>query len=392
MTTCGTYSQMPDEQRTLRYQVCARCVMDTTDPEIVFDDAGVCNHCHEFDRLAATEWFPGGAGKPRLDKLLSEIKTWGQGRDYDCTIGLSGGTDSSYLAWLAVKEWGLRPLLVHVDTGWNSVHATRNIEGLVKKLGLDLFTFVIDWEEMRDLQVAFLKSGVANQDTPQDHAIFAKLFGFTTSHKVRYVLSGHNIATESVLPRSWEYTASDDRHIRGIHKQFGTRPLKTLPIMSVFRLWAYNRMAPYRFLPGLKIVKPLDYVDYNKDAAKQLLAREVGWQEYGAKHFESRFTKFFQAYCLPERFGYDKRRAHLSSLVLAGQMSRDAALAELEKPMYPPDELEEDLEFVRKKLELSENEFASILQAPTRHHTDYPSYATLAKAWRRVQSALKKRA
>tara|TARA_R110000868_G_scaffold220183_3_gene471269 strand:- start:3254 stop:4405 length:1152 start_codon:yes stop_codon:yes gene_type:complete len=374
------------------YQVCTRCVMDTSDPEIIFDADGVCSHCVEFDRLAATEWFPGEAGKPRLEKLLTEIKAWGRGREYDCTIGLSGGTDSSYLAWLAVKEWGLRPLLVHVDTGWNSPYAVRNIESLVKKLGLDLFTFVIDWEEMRDLQVAFLKSGVANQDTPQDHAIFAKLFSFTARNKVRYVLSGHNIATESVLPGAWEYTASDDRHIRAIHKQFGTRPLKTLPIMSVFRLFLYNRMAPYRFLPGMKIVKPLDFVTYDKNAAKTLLAREVGWQEYGAKHFESRFTKFFQAYWLPERFGYDKRRAHLSSLVLAGQMTRAAAMAELEKPPYPPEDLAEDLEFIRKKLELSEQEFTAILHAPIKSHTDYPSYATLANAWRKVQKAMKPRA
>lgn len=371
------------------YQVCTRCVMDTSDPEISFDGNGVCNHCLEFDRIAGTEWLPGEAGKPHLDALLAEIKAWGKGREYDCTIGLSGGTDSSYLAYLAVKEWGLRPLAVHVDTGWNSPHAVRNIEGLVKKLDMDLYTFVIDWEEMRDLQVAFLKAGVANQDTPQDHAIFAKLFSFTAENKIRYVLSGHNIATESVLPSAWEYTASDDRHIRAIHKRFGTRPLKTLPIMSVFRLFLYNRMASFRFLPGMKIVKPMDFVEYRKDEAKAVLAREVGWQEYGAKHFESRFTKFFQAYWLPKRFGYDKRRAHLSSLILSGQVTREQAVAELAQPMYPPAEQAEDMEFVRKKLELSEQEFDKILTAPTHPHTDYPSYDVLARAWRKVQRRLR---
>ncbi|PIW30998.1 MAG: hypothetical protein COW30_00840 [Rhodospirillales bacterium CG15_BIG_FIL_POST_REV_8_21_14_020_66_15] len=371
------------------YQVCSRCVMDTSDPEITFDEHGVCSHCRNFDQVVATEWFPGEAGKPRLDALVEEIKAWGRGREYDCTIGLSGGADSSYLAYLAAKEWGLRPLAVHVDTGWNSPFAVRNIENLVKKLNIDLYTFVIDWEEMRDLQVAFLKSGVANQDTPQDHAIFAKLFSFTAENKIRYVLSGHNIATESVLPESWEYTARDDKHIRAIHRRFGTRSLRTLPIMSVFRSFLYARLAPFRFLPGMKIVNPLDFVDYNKDRAKAQLAREIGWQEYGAKHFESRFTKFFQAYWLPERFGYDKRRAHLSSLILAKQMTRDQALAELEKPMYPPEELAEDKEFVRKKLELTETEFEEILSAPVRHHTEYPSYARLARAWRFLQKGIR---
>ncbi len=372
----------------IQYQVCTRCVMDTSDPEITFDDQGVCNHCHSFDQMVGTDWLPGAAGKPHLDALLAEIKAWGKGREYDCTIGLSGGADSSYLAYLAAKEWGLRPLAVHVDTGWNSPYAVRNIENLVKKLNIDLYTFVIDWEEMRDLQVAFLKSGVANQDTPQDHAIFAKLFSFTAENKIRYVLSGHNIATESVLPESWEYTARDDKHIRAIHRRFGTHPLKTLPIMSVFRSFLYARLAPIKFLPGMKIVNPLDFVDYTKDQAKDALSREVGWQEYGAKHFESRFTKFFQAYWLPKRFGYDKRRAHLSSLVLSGQISRDHALAELDKPMYPPEELAEDMEFVRKKLELSESEFKEILSAPTHHHSEYPSYAPLGRVWRRVQKSL----
>ncbi|UTW51674.1 N-acetyl sugar amidotransferase [bacterium SCSIO 12827] len=372
----------------IEYQVCTRCVMDTTDPDITFDDQGVCNHCRSFDQIAGTDWLPGQAGKPHLDALLAEIKAWGKGREYDCTIGLSGGADSSYLAYLAAKEWGLRPLAVHVDTGWNSPFAVRNIENLVKKLNIDLYTFVIDWEEMRDLQVAFLKSGVANQDTPQDHAIFAKLFSFTAENKIRYVLSGHNIATESVLPESWEYTARDDKHIRAIHRRFGTRPLKTLPIMSVFRSFLYARLAPIKFLPGMKIVNPLDFVDYTKDQAKENLSKEVGWQEYGAKHFESRFTKFFQAYWLPKRFGYDKRRAHLSSLVLSGQISRDHALAELDKPMYPLEELAEDMEFVRKKLELSESEFEEILSAPTRHHSEYPSYAPLGRIWRRVQKSL----
>jgi N-acetyl sugar amidotransferase len=367
------------------YQVCTRCVMDTTDPEISFDESGVCNHCRTFDSIAGTDWLPGEQGKPRLDALMTEIKEWGRGREYDCTIGLSGGADSSYLAYLAVKEWGLRPLAVHVDTGWNSPYAVRNIENLVKKLDIDLYTFVIDWEEMRDLQVAFLKSGVANQDTPQDHAIFAKLFSFTAENKIRYVLSGHNIATESVLPESWEYTPRDDKHIRAIHKQFGTQPLRTLPIMSVFRSFLYARLAPFKFLPGMKIVNPLNFVDYTKDKAKEVLAREIGWQEYGAKHFESRFTKFFQAYWLPQRFGYDKRRAHLSSLVLSGQLSRNEAIAELSKPMYPPEELSEDMDFVRKKLNLSEAEFEEILAAPIHHHTEYPSYAKLAQVWRYAQ-------
>ncbi|HUR58639.1 MAG TPA: N-acetyl sugar amidotransferase [Opitutaceae bacterium] len=346
---------------------CARCVMDTTDPEITFDAQGVCSHCRRFDAELRPKWRPTAEGARQLEARVAGIKAEGRGRDYDCIIGLSGGVDSSFLA-MKVKDLGLRPLVVHVDGGWNSELAVGNIENLVKALGFDLFTLVIDWEEMRDLQVAFLRAGVPNQDVPQDHAIFAGLYRFATKEKIRWVLSGGNLATEGILPTAWGYDAMDVRQLRAIHRRFGRRPLATFPTVSFF-----NLHFGYPLIRRMKVLRPLDLMPYSKAAAMAELSARYGWRYYGAKHHESVWTKFFQSYYLPARFGYDKRLAHLSSLIVTGQLTRDAALHELAEPAYPPDELRRDREFVLKKLGITEAEFELLMRQPPRTHRDYPS-------------------
>ncbi len=368
---------------------CVRCIMDTTDADIAFDAEGVCSHCRRFDELFLPAWFPNEEGTRRLAATVDQMKAEGRGKDYDCIIGLSGGVDSSYLA-VKVKDLGLRPLVVHVDAGWNSELAVKNIEGLVKALGFDLFTLVIDWEEMRDLQVAFLRSGVANQDVPQDHAYFAGLYRFATEAKIRWVLSGGNFATEGILPQSWGYNAMDVRHLRGIHARFGTRPLKTFPTVSFFNLYF-----GYPLIRKMKVVRPLDFMPYSKDAAMRELSDRFGWRYYGAKHHESVWTKFFQGHWLPSRFGFDKRKAHLSSLVVAGQLTRDDALAELAKEIYPADELRRDRAYVAKKLGLTEDELEALRTAPLRTYRDFPNnegrQQLLRTIWKRLPLQLVRR-
>ncbi len=342
--------------------------MDTTAEEITFDSKGVCSFCQTFDLAIRPRWFPGADGRSKLEEILLKIRDHGRDQEYDCIIGLSGGVDSSYLAYLAKKELGLRPLVFHVDAGWNSELATKNIENIVKKLGLDLFTYVVDWEEMRDLQLAFLKSGVANQDVPQDHVFFAMLYRYATKYKIKYVLTGSNYATESILPRSWGYDAMDLRHLKGIHKRFGSIKLRTYPTVN---FWQYYFYFPY--MKKMKIVKPLNYLPYSKSKAMDILQNELGWRYYGCKHGESRFTNFFQTYFLPVRFGYDKRRAHLSSLILSGQLTREEALEELKLPSYDQNDIGEAKYYVSKKLGISVQQLNEFIEMPVTTYKDYPS-------------------
>lgn len=349
--------------------------MDTSDPGIIFDENGNCNHCKLLVENRDRYWLPDERGQKKLEQLIDRIKLAGKGRNYDCVMGLSGGVDSSYLVAKA-SEWGLRILAIHVDGGWNAELAVKNIERMVTKLGIDLHTFVVDWEEMRDLQLAFLKSGVPNQDIPQDHAFFAALYRETARQDVRYVLTGGNYSTESILPMAWGYSAGDLTHLRAIHKLFGTRPLRTFPQLGFFY---FNWYLPR--LKKVKIVAPLDMMYYRKCLAIEELERRFGWQYYGGKHYESRFTKFFQAYFLPTRFGFDKRRAHLASLVASGEITRDEALRLNDLPLYEPAELRRDKEFVLQKLGISETEFDRILTAPICKHEDYPTNRWLHEFW-----------
>jgi N-acetyl sugar amidotransferase len=365
-------------------QVCVRCVMDTTDPEITFDDQGICSHCHYFDDVVKRRWFPNEEGRLRLAAVVQKIRQEGVGRPYDCILGLSGGADSSYLA-LKVHELGLRPLVLHVDAGWNSELAVRNIEVLLKHCGWDLVTVVIDWEEMRDLQIAYLKAGVSNQDVPQDHAFFAALYRYAVKNRLRYVLVGGNNATESIFPRSWHHSAMDSRNLKAIHRRFGRVPLRTFPTISFWRYYFW-----YPFVRRLQVLRPLNYMPYRRENAIAELEL-LGWRDYGRKHGESTFTRFFQNHYLVQRFGYDSRKPHLSSLVLAGEMTRDKAAAELAEPLYADDELARDRAFILKKLGLSAVEWEEYLAAPRRHATDFPSNQRLYRAMKAAQSLIERR-
>jgi len=355
------------------YQVCSKCIMDTTDPDITFDDQGICHHCQYFDNNIMPNWFPNEEGAEKLEALVKEIKEYGKDQEYDCIIGLSGGVDSSYLA-IKVVEWGLRPLVVHVDAGWNSELAVKNIEQIVTKLGLDLVTHVVDWEEMKDLQLAFLKSNVANQDVPQDHAFFAALYNYAVEAKIKYVINGSNFATEGILPQSWGYDAMDVKHLKSIHKVFGKKPLRTFPTVGFFK---YHFFYPYFW--KMQVVKPLNFIPYTKEGAIEVMERDYGWRYYGGKHFESRWTRFFQAYYLPSKFGYDKRLAHLSSLVVSGEMSRDEALSEMQKPAYDEKDVKEDKEFIAKKLGVTFDELEELIAQPNREFSEFPNNQKLAK-------------
>jgi len=347
--------------------MCTKTVMDTTDPEITFDELGISNHYHEYQALAKRVLLHSPQREATLQNIVSTIKEEGKNQEYDCLLGLSGGVDSSYMAYLAAKL-GLRPLTVHFDNGWNSELAVKNIEGIVKKLNFGLETFVIDWEEFKDIQIAFLKASVPNVEVPTDHAIKAALFKIASERKIKYILSGSNVVTEGILPKTWGHQADDLKSLRAIHKRFGKRKLKTFPQLSI------SRYAYYLYVKKIKSVRLLDYIDYNKSAAIQTLQQELGWRYYGGKHYESVFTQFFQAYYLPTKFGIDKRKAHLSTLICSKQTSREDALEELKRPLYEPDQLKEHVSYVIKKFGFSEKEWTDILQAKPRTHREFPTH------------------
>lgn len=363
---------------------CVHCVMDTTDSMIVFDDHGVCDHCNTFKTVTLPGWDTGPRGEAQLDALVDAIKREGAGKDFDCIIGMSGGIDSSYLTYLAKEQMGLRPLVFHVDAGWNSQIAVNNIERLVDGLGLDLFTEVIDWQEMRDLQLAFFKSGVPHIDTPQDHAFFATMYKFATQHRVKYILTGANLSTECIRnPVEWMYYQSDSRQLLDIHRRFGTRPLKTFPVTSI--LW-HKVWLPY--FRGIKVMRPLNLVPYIKEDAKRLLMERFGWQPYPQKHFESRFTKFYESYWLPKRFGYDVRRVQYSSLIVTGQMTRDEALELLKQPSYDEATIGQEIEFVANKLGITVDELDSYMELPRKTYKDYKNQRQLYDLGAKVMRAL----
>ena len=361
------------------YQICTRCVMDTSAPQITFDENGVCNHCREFDKIAEESWFPNEEGQKRLDVILEQIRLEGKDKEYDCIIGLSGGVDSSYLA-LKAYEWGLRPLAMHVDAGWNSELAVGNIERTIKHCGYDLHTYVVDWEEMRDLQLAYLHSGISNQDVPQDHIFFASLYYFATQNDIRYILTGGNLATEGIFPTAWHGAAMDAINLKAIHRKYGARPLKTYKTISFFEYYIW-----YPFVKKMRTVRPLNYMPYDKNVAITELEKTLGWRNYGRKHGESIFTKLFQNYFLPERFGYDKRKPHLSSLIVSGQMTHDEALRELAKPLYDPDELEMDIEYFCKKLKITSEQFNEFLSLPLRDYSEFPNWDNLHRNTKSIQ-------
>jgi N-acetyl sugar amidotransferase len=354
------------------YRMCSKCVMDTTDPNITFDENGICNHCKFYDATFPLAVFPGEAGEKKLQHIVEEIKQRGKNKPYDCIIGLSGGVDSSYVAY-RVKRLGLRPLAVHFDSGWNSEQAVRNIENIVKNLGIDLYTEVCDWPEMRDLQLSYFKAGVVNADVPMDHAFMVVLFRNARKRGIKYFIGGHNFETEAILPAAWGYDSRDAVNLRAIQKQFGSVKLKKYPVGTIWeRLYT-------RYVFNLRVVNLLNYgPTYNKENAMKILEKELGWKYYGGKHYESVFTRFFQGYYLPKRFNVDKRKAHLATMICSGQITKAEALEELKKPTYPDASLlKQDIEYIPKKLGISQKEFEQILSAPPKSHYDYPHDASL---------------
>jgi N-acetyl sugar amidotransferase len=362
------------------YQICRNCVMDTSDSKIEFDDQGVCDHCLTFYAETLPNWDTGEGGRRKLEEIVAKIKEAGKGRDFDCILGMSGGVDSSYLTYLAKEKWGLRPLVFHVDAGWNSQIAVNNIEKLVDKLGLDLFTEVIDWDEMRDLQLAYFKSGVPHIDTPQDHAFFATMYTFAEKHRVRYILTGANLSTECIRnPIEWMYYQSDSLQLRDIHDKFGTRPLVKFPVTRILRHRVY-----LRYFRRIRVMSPLNYIPYIKKDAMLLLQEQFGWQPYPQKHFESRFTRFYESYWLPKRFGFDTRRVQYSSLILTKQMTREEALEKLSRPAYDEATIAQEFEYVATKLGISVAELQGYMDAPRKTYKDYKSEQRIYFAGARI--------
>jgi N-acetyl sugar amidotransferase len=356
------------------YQRCTRCVMDTTDSKISFDENGVCDHCRNFDKNIKPYWKPNENRFDELMEIADRISKEGKNNDYDCILGLSGGADSSYLAYVAKEIMHLRPLIVVVDTGWNLNVAVENIEKIVKGLNLDMYTEVINWKEMSDLQLAMFKAQISSQDLPQDHAIFAGLYNYAVKHKIMYVLTGSNSATEFIRPPvEWLYL-NDLRMMKDIHKKFGKGELKTFPTCGMLK---YRLL--YRYVYGMKRVYPLDYVIYNKPEVEALLHEKYGWTRYENKHYENVFTRFFEGYYLPTKFGFDTRKNVYSNQILAGTMNRSEALKSLEQPPYDPDIMEQDKEYVAKKLGISTEEFEDIISGENKSPENYKNIYFLIK-------------
>jgi N-acetyl sugar amidotransferase len=365
------------------YRICRRCIMDTSVPEISFDAEGNCNFCTAALARLDEQLLAPAERDAKLAELVARVKQEGQGKEYDCIIGVSGGVDSTTVAY-KVKELGLRPLAVHFDNGWNSELAVDNITKALKELDIELYTYVVDWEEFKDLQLSFIKASVVNCEAPTDHGIGALLLRTAAERGTRFILSGSNLATETIQAMPYGHFNQDLRQLKGIHKRFGTVPLETMPTVSV-RMYAY-----YVFVKRIRPIPFLNLIDYDKEAWKVKLAEAIGWRDYGGKHYESVWTRFFQGYFLPHKVGYDKRRAHHSSLICSGQMTRDEALADLEDPPYDEALLKEDLEYVLKKFGLSAEEFDAYLAAPAKPPTAYPNHSFLFDRMERYRKMFRK--
>ncbi len=354
------------------YRICLHCIMDTSDPEIDFDEDGNCSHCKPYRNKSARQSqsianrLKKNTKDAELSSILKKIKSAGLNKTYDCIIGVSGGVDSSYVAWL-VKERGLRPLAIHLDNGWNSELAVQNIHRLLEKLKIELYTHVLNWEEFRDLQLSFLKASTADSEIPTDHALVALHYDVARKFDIKWFITGSNTQTESIMPRFWSQGHADWTYIKGLHKLFGTKRLSNYPHYSWAKL-AYNT-----HVKRIQRVDILHYFDYKKMEVVEFLKKEMGWLPYPTKHGESTYTKFYQQYILPRKFNADKRRAHLSNLIVNGEITRDQALQQLESSTPPEKELQNDREFVIKKLGITESEFEEIMNAPPKTIYDYPN-------------------
>jgi len=350
----------------MSYQVCTRCLMDTTDPEITFNELGQCNNCTSYLERAAIRLIAPEKRDEELQKLINTIKEKGKGKEYDCIIGVSGGTDSTYVAY-KVKELGLRPIAIHLDNGWNSELAVKNIENTLTKLNIPLFTHVIDWEEFRDIQLSFLYASTPDMEIPTDHAINALLFNQAAKFGIEYIISGSNFNDEGAFPESWAYGHLDWKYISGIHNKFGKHKIKTFPHLPLPKLMYYT------LVKRIKTIAILNYMHFEKTEARKILTEKLDWVDYGGKHNESLYTKFIQEYVLPKKFNIDVRKPYYSGPVLRSQMTREHALEMLQQPIATEKSLADQKEYMMKKLELSENDFNSIMTAPLKKNSDYPS-------------------
>lgn len=354
---------------------CSQCLLDTNDdPKIKFNQKGICSYCTNYKEQESKLVFTGSEGTKRLTQIVDTIKASGKGRKYDSIIGLSGGVDSTYLA-LQAKRLGLRPLAVHFDNGWNSELAVKNIENIVTKLGFDLYTYVINWEEFKDLQLAYLKASVIDIEAITDHAIIASMYKLAAENNIKFILSGTNIVTEQILPNNWIFKKQDDINIKSIHAAYGTRKLKTFPFITSKKRFFYSKMLK------IESVALLNLMPYKKSDVKKEIIAELDWRDYGGKHYESVWTRFYQGYILPAKFGVDKRKAHLSNLICSGQITKEQAINELKDPIYPAELLKQDMDFVLRKLGLSKAEFEEIMKLPVRSHYEFATILPLDKKY-----------
>jgi N-acetyl sugar amidotransferase len=351
-------------------QTCTRCLMDQTDHRITFDNSGVCNHCHTYDQKVKTFVVSGQEGRTKAGEIMGKIRrSMGPNTMYNCIIGVSGGVDSSYLAYLVKEVYGMKPIAVHFDNGWDTDEAVSNIQTVLEKLNIPLITHVVDWEEFRDLQVSFIKSGTPDLEIPTDHAIVAILNRIALQFHIPYIISGANVRTETHVPSTWSQGHWDWRYVKSVHNEFGNIPLTTYPFMSL------------RELMKVKWVRILNYLDYDKEDAKDFLIRNLGWKDYGWKHHESIYTRFYQGYILPVRFGYDKRKSHLSSLICSGIISREEGLRILnEGKEYPFEQVRKDYDYVLKKLEIPPGKFIEYMRMPKKTYDDYPNIKWILKS------------
>ncbi len=360
--------------------------MDTVgDPDIRFDHDGVCNYYHEFRAKLNVRVPPRDVAAKQLAAIVEQIKSAGRGKQYDCIIGVSGGVDSTYTAWLVKKRLGLRPLAVHLDNGWDSELAVKNIENILKKLDVDLYTEVLDWEMFKDLQLSFLKASTPDGEIPTDHAILAAMYRTAAKYGVKYIISGMNFRSEGMLPPTWGRGYLDWKYISSVHKRFGTTSLDSFPRLTAAQFLYYN------LIKGIRSISVLNYVDFNKKEAVKTIQEELGWRDYGGKHHESIYTRFYQSYVLPKKFGIDKRKAHLTCLMIStGEISREAALEMLKAPPFDPELAKSDREYVIKKLGISEEEFEAMIRAPVKSILDYPNHHGLEMKFRRMLLKLRK--
>jgi N-acetyl sugar amidotransferase len=348
------------------YRQCSLSVMDTiADPDITFDENGICNYYHDY-KLAAARLPKPGQREEELDRLIKKIKEDGKGKKYNCIIGLSGGVDSSYVAYLT-RKYDLNPLAVHLDNGWNSELAVSNIENIIKKLNIDLYTLVIDWNEFKDIQLAYLRASVVDIEVVSDHAIFSTMYKLSRQYNIPYILSGTNVVTEHTMPPSWLYSKLDFRNLKDIHNRYGKRKIRTFPTLPFWKFIYFNAVL------RLQLISVLNYMDYNKKEVKNIITSELNWRDYGGKHYESIFTKFYQAYILPVKFSIDKRKPHLSNLTFSGQLSKEEAIKELQKPLYSEEELAQDMEYVIKKFQITQREFDDMMKMPPQPHQLFKS-------------------